>query len=116
MQGGARGYEILGKVDVGRRGRGELVAIDAATGTTAWVRHLPQADFGCATVANGVVFTSTFDGRIYAYDTRNGAPLWTTRASAGINACPALAGSLLLVGAGSPLAGSAPAVIAYSTQ
>jgi outer membrane protein assembly factor BamB len=116
MRGSAVGYEALVKVDVTRRGRGELVALDAASGTPVWVQHFPQAVFGCATVANGVVFTATFDGGLYAFDTSNGTPLWTGRASAGVNSCPALAGSLLLVGAGVPRAGSAGTLTAYSTK
>jgi outer membrane protein assembly factor BamB len=61
--------------------------------------------FGCATAADGVVFTATFDGRIYGFDASDGATLWTARARAGINSCPAVAGDLLLVGAGSPYPG-----------
>lgn len=116
MRGGATGYEALAKVDVAHRARGELVALDATTGAVTWVRRFPQAVFGCATVGNGVVFTSTFDGTIYASDTRTGAPLWTAHAGPGINSCPALAGSFLLVGAGVPQAGRRPALIAYATQ
>jgi outer membrane protein assembly factor BamB len=116
MRGSAVGYEALAKVDVARRARGELVALDAATGAPAWVRHFPQAVFGCATVANGVVFTATFDGALYASDTRDGRPLWAGRASAGVNSCPALAGSLLLVGAGVPRKGAAETLTAYATQ
>ena len=102
MQGSAYGYEALGKVDVTRRGGGELVALDAGTGNVDWKRMFGQADFGCATVADGVVFTSTFDGTVYGLDTRNGKTLWRASASEGINACPALAGGVLLVGAGVP--------------
>lgn len=102
--GSASGYAPLGKVDPSQ-GRGEIVALDAATGRRLWVRRLPQPNFGCATVADGVVFTSTFDGVVYAFDTRDGAKLWSYRMPAGINACPALSGDLLLVGAGVPQAG-----------
>jgi outer membrane protein assembly factor BamB len=116
MRGGSTGYESLGKVDVARRARGELVALDAATGALRWRRALPHAPFGCATVADGVVFTSTFDGTVLALDTRTGAPLWQRGTGAGINACPALTGSMLLVGAGVPRAGAAPALIAYAAQ
>jgi outer membrane protein assembly factor BamB len=105
MRGGAYGYEPLEKVDVGRRGRGELVALDAATGKSLWTRRLPQPDFSCATVADGVVFTATFDGTVYALDTRNGATLWSARMPALVNACPALSGRTLLVGAGVPKRG-----------
>ena len=104
VRGSASGYERLADVDVSTA-KGELVALDAATGKRVWRRRLPQADFGCATVGGGVVFTSTFDGRVYGLDTRDGTTLWSTRLPAGINACPALAGRTLLVGAGVPRTG-----------
>ena len=115
MRGSAIGYEDLDKVDVMRRAHGELVALDAATGAERWDRRLPHADFGCATVADGVVFTSTFDGTVYGLDTQSGATLWSARTGAGINSCPALAGSTLLVGAGVPLHGASAELIAYRT-
>jgi alcohol dehydrogenase (cytochrome c) len=115
MRGGARGYEEIANVNVAKRGKGELVAIDAATGAISWQRKLPQVVFGCATVANGVVFTSTFDGRLYAFDTHDGTPLWNVRASADINSCPSLAGTTLLVGAGVPRAGGVTGLTAYVT-
>ncbi len=102
MLGSAHGYEDLGRVDIAARGRGELVAVDAATGRHVWARRLPEPDFGCATLADGVVFTSTFDGTVYALDTRTGAVLWRASMRAGINSCPALASKWLLVGAGVP--------------
>ena len=71
-----------------------------ATGRVLWQRRLPSPDFGAATVANDVVFTSTYDGRIYAFAAATGTLLWSARARAGINAFPAIAGKLLLVGAG----------------
>jgi outer membrane protein assembly factor BamB len=97
----AYGYEPLDRVDVGR-GTSEVVALDATTGKPVWTRRLRQPDFGCATAADGVLFTSTFDGTVYALDTRTGTTLWKTSMRAGINACPALASHWLLVGAGMP--------------
>jgi alcohol dehydrogenase (cytochrome c) len=81
-------------------GKGRLVALDASTGRVAWERRLGSAAFGCATVANDVVFTATYDGWISAFATEDGRPLWRQRARAGINACPAVAGDTLLVQAG----------------
>ena len=52
------------------KGRGGLTALAAASGRVLWERKLPQMNFGAATVANDVVFTSTFDGTIYGLDTR----------------------------------------------
>ena len=82
------------------RGRGRLVALDAATGRTLWDRRLPSADFGCAAVSNDVVFTSTYAGTVYALATATGRILWSAKLPAGINGCPAVAGDMLIVGAG----------------
>jgi outer membrane protein assembly factor BamB len=81
------------------KGRGGITAIDAASGKVAWQQKLPSMNFGAATVANDVVFTSTYAGTIYAFDTQSGKTLWTTKAPAGINSFPAIDGDTLLVGA-----------------
>jgi outer membrane protein assembly factor BamB len=82
------------------QGTGELVALAAASGKRLWTRPLPSPDFGCVTVANDLVFTATYDGWIYRLRTRDGTILWRARARAGVNACSAVTGSVLLVGAG----------------
>ena len=78
-----------------RRGRGELVAIDAHTGRKTWVRRFASPATGCATVAGDVVFAPTLDGHVYALDTRNGTLLWSSMEPAGINSCPSASGGLL---------------------
>ena len=85
-----------------REGRGGFAALDAATGAVQWQHRLPSMVFGAATVANDVVFTSTYDGTIYAFATATGKRLWKTRARAGIISFPAIAGDTLLVGAAAP--------------
>ena len=91
-----------------------MVALDAGTGRALWVRRLPSPDFGCATVSNDVVFTSTFDGNVYAFGAADGKVGWRTRMRAGVNACPAVLGDLVLFGAGAPRAGGVtPEVVAY---
>ena len=82
------------------KGTGELVALDSATGRRLWTRRFPSPDFGCATVVGDIVFTATYDGRIYGLSTSDGEILYRARTRAGINACPAVAGDLLLVAAG----------------
>lgn len=101
-RGSAIGYEPLEHIDPAT-GTGELVAIRAETGKRIWARRLPQPSFGCATVSRDVVFTSTFNGRVYAFRTSDGEFLWSGAMRAGINACPALAAGTLLVGAGLPI-------------
>jgi outer membrane protein assembly factor BamB len=97
------------------RGSGRVVALDAASGRRLWERRLPSPDFGCATVANDVVFTATFDGTVYALASRDGAILWQARMRAGVNACPAVVGDLLVVGAGVPGRGP-PELVAFGLR
>ncbi len=85
-----------------KSGRGGFTAVDAATGKVLWQHKLPSMDFGAATVANDVVFTSTYAGVVYAYDTQTGKTLWSTQAPAGVNSFPAIDGDTLLVGAAAP--------------
>jgi alcohol dehydrogenase (cytochrome c) len=97
--GSASGRQQLTSLDPSR-GKGRLVALDASTGRTLWERRLPAPAFGCATVSNDVVFTSTFDGTVYAFAVADGRLAWRTRMRAGVNACPAVVGDLILFGAG----------------
>jgi outer membrane protein assembly factor BamB len=96
------------------RGKGRLVALNAATGRPLWQRRLPSPNLGCATVAGNVVFTSTYGGVVYAFAVRDGSMLWQRRMGAGVNACPAVAGDMLLVGAGIRRPnGDAPELVAF---
>ena len=75
---------------------------------------MPSSSFGCATVANDVVFTSTYDGTLYAFATDDGEELWRARMRANVNACPAVAGDVVLFGAGVPRpGGGSPELVAY---
>jgi outer membrane protein assembly factor BamB len=89
--------------------RGALIALDAASGSTLWERHLPSPDIGCATVSNDVVFTSTDDGVMYGFATRDGKLLWHMRLRTNMDACPAIVGDTLLVGSG-------PALVAFELR
>ncbi|UCE85992.1 MAG: PQQ-binding-like beta-propeller repeat protein [Deltaproteobacteria bacterium] len=91
----------------------EVVALDLATGATLWTRDLPRPNFGATTVVNDLVFTSTYDGTLYALDRASGATRWTDRPGAGINAWPAVAGDTILFPAG---VGASPELIAYRLQ
>jgi len=97
---------------------GGLTAFDAATGKVKWQKTLPHPDFGAATVANDVVFTSDFTGKIYAFSTVTGKQLWSVQAPAGVNAFPAVTQKMLIVGAGTPGLGTIKkpvySVVAYS--
>jgi alcohol dehydrogenase (cytochrome c) len=108
--GSATSRQQVTEVDPAQ-GHGRLVALSATTGAVLWQRRLELPDFGCATVANDVVFTSAYDGTVDGFDTRTGRRLWTARLAAGSNSCPAVAGDMLFVGAG---VGRTPELTAYA--
>jgi alcohol dehydrogenase (cytochrome c) len=89
---------------------GGLAAVDAATGAIVWKRTLKDIDAGAATVANNVVFTSTYHGTIYALSAKTGAILWKTKAPSGINSFPAITSTMLIVGVGAPTTTTTPKV------
>jgi outer membrane protein assembly factor BamB len=95
-------------------GKGRLVALDAVTGQILWERRLRSPNFGCATVSNDVVFTSTLDGTAYGFAVADGRLVWRARLAAGVNSCPAVAGDVLLLGAGIRRPGGAtPELVAF---
>jgi outer membrane protein assembly factor BamB len=111
--GSATSRQRLTTVDPSQ-GRGRLVALDAATGHILWQRRLPSPDFGCATVSNDLVFTSTFDGSVYAFAAGDGTLVWHERMRAGVNACPTVVGDLVLFGAGIERPeGATPEIVAF---
>ena len=55
---------IAGGLGNFKTGTGGLTAIDPGAGKVLWQNKLPSEDFGAATVANDVVFTSTYAGTI----------------------------------------------------
>jgi alcohol dehydrogenase (cytochrome c) len=97
------------------KGSGRLVALDAASGRALWERRLPSPDFGCATVANDVVFTSTYEGSLYGFGVEDGRRVWRARMRAGVNACPAILGDLLVIGAGVVSPRAVTEIVAFGT-
>jgi len=85
-------------------GTGELVAIEVATGDILWTKTFPSINVGGATVVNDLVFTSTFDGMIYAFKRDTGEQVWSYQAPGSINAWPAFAGDTMVlpIGLSSP--------------
>jgi outer membrane protein assembly factor BamB len=54
---------------------------------------------------------------VYALAARDGATLWRRKMRAGVNACPAVVGDLLLVGAGIRRPGGAtPELVAFGLR
>src|ERR1700733_8949623 len=88
---------LFGKVE---NAAGEMVAVNQDTGTVTWDTLLPSSPYGAATVTNGIVFTTTFKGDLYALDASTGAVLFSTPMSAGSNAPVAVDGSYVIAGTG----------------
>jgi outer membrane protein assembly factor BamB/plastocyanin len=101
----ATGYSIP-KVDAGT---GELDAIDVNTGRILWTSKLDSEDFGSVVVANDLVFTATFTGKVLAFNRSSGKQVWSYQAPGGINSLLAVAGDRLLIPVG---LGSSPSLIA----
>jgi plastocyanin len=78
------------------KGTGDFVAIDAATGKVNWDVKLTSSPYGAATIANDVVFTTTFDGTLHGFDVGTGKEVWSTKLSAGTNAPVAVVGDTLI--------------------
>jgi outer membrane protein assembly factor BamB len=81
-------------------GTGEFVAIDVTNGEILWSVELDTPPFGGATVVNDLVFFTTFDGIVYAYDREDGTEVWSYQAPNGIIAWPSVAGDTIVFAAG----------------
>jgi alcohol dehydrogenase (cytochrome c) len=96
------------------KAHGEMVAVDQNTGQLTWDDKLPSSPDGAAAVTNNVVFTTTLNGHLYAFNASTGAILLNTPLSAGSNAAVTIDDGYLIVGAGASLSKSQhPLIIAY---
>ena len=93
---------------------GEMIAVNQDTGKIEWDDKLPSSPYGAAAVTNDVVFTTTYNGYLYAFDAATGAILLKTPLSAGANAPVTIDGDYVIAGTGVPLsAGDQELIIAY---
>jgi outer membrane protein assembly factor BamB len=90
-------------------GTGELDALDVNTGKVLWASPLKAPDFGGATVAGDLVFTSTYTGQVLAFNRSSGHQVWSWQSPVGINSPLIVVGDMVLLPAG---VGSTPMLIA----
>lgn len=103
------------EVSEGESMTGELVALDAATGTVKWNYKFPTAAFGAPTAVNDLVFQTTFDGTLYAFNADRGTVAWEASLPAGINTGVTVSGNTVIAPAGAATAaGQAAEIVAYS--
>jgi outer membrane protein assembly factor BamB len=93
----------LGRLAVGRNGDGELIALDAASGTPVWRvphqgrRFQPHVAESPAAVDDDVAFSAP-DGAIYRADGASGAVLWRTEIGCDASTSVTADGDRLYVG------------------
>jgi outer membrane protein assembly factor BamB len=93
---------------------GELVALSASTGAIKWQHEFSSAAFGATSSVNDVVFTTTYEGNVYAFDADSGRILWQETLPAGTNTGVTVAGDTVLVPAGLAAAeGQTPEMVAF---
>jgi glucose dehydrogenase len=93
---------------------GEMVAVNQATGKIEWDDKLPSSPYGAAGVTNNVVFTTTYNGYLYAFNATTGAILLKRPLSATSNAPVTIDGNYVIAGSGLALAKNQQAlIIAY---
>ena len=77
---------------------GELLCLDAETGSRAWGRDLGASVRGSPCSATGAVFLTTEEGSIWSLDTEDGGVRWRHRVSGTFIAGPVAAQGALFVG------------------
>jgi outer membrane protein assembly factor BamB len=94
---------------------GELVALNVKDGSLAWKREFPQAPaYGATTVTNDLVFATTYDGKVHAFETKSGQPAWQSQLPAGTNSGVSVAEDTIIAPAGVAAAeGQSPQIVAF---
>lgn len=94
---------------------GELVALDVATGAVKWTHEFPIAPaYGFTTVVNDLVFATTADGKVSAFDTSSGRLAWQVTLPVGTNSGVTVEGDMMFAPAGLATAeGQTPQLVAY---
>jgi outer membrane protein assembly factor BamB len=94
-------------------GKGELVALNLASGEPRWARSFPAPLAGPVLATNDLVFATSADGMVYALSAKNGKRLWSEKVSTAIEGGLTVAGNTLLVRAGTPGSNPGPELVAY---
>ena len=102
------------KLDSFTKGTGDIVALNQATGKIAWDHKLTKSPYGAASLTNDVLFTTTFDGTVWAFSTKTGKTLWSAKLPAGTNTPVAIAGNTVITAGSFPQGkNQKAAIVAY---
>ncbi|CAG2151888.1 PQQ-dependent dehydrogenase, methanol/ethanol family [Cupriavidus numazuensis] len=81
--------KIVGSASPANKPFGRLIAWDPVQQKAAWTQeYVAPWNGGTLTTAGNLVFQGTSDGRLIAYDARNGDKLWETPTGTGVIAAP----------------------------
>jgi outer membrane protein assembly factor BamB len=94
---------------------GELVALDVQTGKLVWKHEFPTSvPFGFTTVANDLVFATTSEGNVSAFETSSGRIAWQETLPSGTNAGVTVAEDMVIAPAGlASSEGQTPQIVAF---
>jgi outer membrane protein assembly factor BamB len=98
---------------------GEVEALSLATGKVEWDIKVPSMPLGAATVSNGLVFTTLYNGVLIALNRGSGAIVYRRQLPTSANSPIAVFGNTVLVPAGGPKTsgsggGGNPQLVAYT--
>ncbi len=99
--------------------RGEVEALNLATGKVQWDTRVSQFPLGATTVSNDLVFTTLYDGLLIALDRSTGKIVYRHQLPTSTNAPIAIAGDTVIVPAGGPRTATTsgnPQVAAYTVR
>jgi len=101
------------KTEGGEAG-GEVLALDAATGKVEWKQPLSTPAFGATTAVNDLVFATSYEGSVSAFNAKSGQIVWREKLPAGTNSGVMANGDTLIAPAGLAAAeGQVPKIVAY---
>ncbi len=96
---------------------GEVVALDVATGKTKWKAELSTPAYGATTSVNDIVFATSAEGAVSAFDAKSGQVLWRETLPAGTNSGVMANGDILIAPAGLAASeGQTPQIVAFQLE
>lgn len=78
-----RVYVTIGQSPIHGVGRGQLSAIDAATGREVWASRLVDRSLATPSVAGGLVYVVDYSGYLHCFDAETGDRCWAHELGAG---------------------------------
>jgi len=98
--------------------KGEVEALNLATGKVQWDTKVASLPVGAVTVSNDLLLTTTFAGSMFAIDRHTGRIAYRRKLPTTVNAPLAIAGRTVIIPAGGPGKGRslAPQVVAYALK